>query len=138
MMAGGKAPGRFPVAWRLLGAGVCGVLLAYAVGVLAALDVQAFPEARRAELMSGWVGMAACVHAVAMAFCLAGSLCLWRPAGVEDGGREPSPPFLRRFFFISAVAAALALATAAAVFLHARSEERRVGKECRSRWSPYH
>ena len=22
--------------------------------------------------------------------------------------------------------------------LHARSEERRVGKECRSRWSPYH
>ena len=24
------------------------------------------------------------------------------------------------------------------VFLPARSEERRVGKECRSRWSPYH
>src|SRR3712207_8328960 len=23
-------------------------------------------------------------------------------------------------------------------FLHPRSEERRVGKECRSRWSPYH
>ena len=23
-------------------------------------------------------------------------------------------------------------------FLHGRSEERRVGKECRSRWSPYH
>src|SRR3712207_9139955 len=23
-------------------------------------------------------------------------------------------------------------------FAHARSEERRVGKECRSRWSPYH
>ena len=23
-------------------------------------------------------------------------------------------------------------------FLHFRSEERRVGKECRSRWSPYH
>src|SRR5256886_13991230 len=22
--------------------------------------------------------------------------------------------------------------------MHARSEERRVGKECRSRWSPYH
>ena len=22
--------------------------------------------------------------------------------------------------------------------LHERSEERRVGKECRSRWSPYH
>ena len=24
------------------------------------------------------------------------------------------------------------------VFTHGRSEERRVGKECRSRWSPYH
>ena len=24
------------------------------------------------------------------------------------------------------------------VFLELRSEERRVGKECRSRWSPYH
>ena len=26
----------------------------------------------------------------------------------------------------------------AAGYLHKRSEERRVGKECRSRWSPYH
>ena len=24
------------------------------------------------------------------------------------------------------------------IFSHRRSEERRVGKECRSRWSPYH
>ena len=24
------------------------------------------------------------------------------------------------------------------IFIPARSEERRVGKECRSRWSPYH
>ena len=24
------------------------------------------------------------------------------------------------------------------IFTNARSEERRVGKECRSRWSPYH
>src|SRR2546429_9448932 len=29
-------------------------------------------------------------------------------------------------------------ATAIGRFLHDRSEERRVGKECRSRWSPYH
>ena len=28
--------------------------------------------------------------------------------------------------------------TAADHLLDARSEERRVGKECRSRWSPYH
>ena len=32
---------------------------------------------------------------------------------------------------------AIVLALATAVIL-ARSEERRVGKECRSRWSPYH
>src|SRR3982750_4578897 len=31
-----------------------------------------------------------------------------------------------------------ALALAAAPFSPLRSEERRVGKECRSRWSPYH
>src|SRR2546430_15976159 len=30
------------------------------------------------------------------------------------------------------------LATAAVGLVAARSEERRVGKECRSRWSPYH
>ena len=35
---------------------------------------------------------------------------------------------------ISAVAIALGLGVKLAV----RSEERRVGKECRSRWSPYH
>ena len=28
--------------------------------------------------------------------------------------------------------------TAAHIMAQARSEERRVGKECRSRWSPYH
>src|SRR5256886_15022107 len=31
-----------------------------------------------------------------------------------------------------------ATAAALAALRHARSEERRVGKECRSRWSPYH
>ena len=30
------------------------------------------------------------------------------------------------------------LAAQRAGYLEARSEERRVGKECRSRWSPYH
>ena len=28
--------------------------------------------------------------------------------------------------------------TSPAMLAHLRSEERRVGKECRSRWSPYH
>lgn len=118
MMAGRKGPGRFPVAWWLLAAGVCGVLLAYAVGVVAAVDVQAFPEARRAELMSGWGGMAACVHAVAMALCLAGCLGLWRPAGADAGSPEKETPGSQRLFSIAAVAAVLVLATAA-VLLHA-------------------
>ena len=30
------------------------------------------------------------------------------------------------------------IVAAFALFVNARSEERRVGKECRSRWSPYH
>ena len=36
------------------------------------------------------------------------------------------------------VAVAAAPAAALATPAPARSEERRVGKECRSRWSPYH
>lgn len=118
MMAGRKGPGRFPAAWWLFSAGVCAVLLAYAVGVLAAMDVQAFPEARRAELMSGWVGMAACVHAAAMALCLAGSLFLWRPARAADGTPETGIPVPRRLLSVFAVLGALALVTGGAVLLH--------------------
>ena len=36
------------------------------------------------------------------------------------------------------LAAAVAQDLAFAYFYAERSEERRVGKECRSRWSPYH
>ncbi len=118
MMAGRKGPGRFPLAWRLLAAGGCGVLLAYAVGIVAAVDIQAFPEARRAELLSGWVGMAACVHAVAMVLCLAGSLGLWRSYAVEAAPPEKGTSVLQRLFFTAAAAAIPAL-TAAAVLLHA-------------------
>ena len=32
----------------------------------------------------------------------------------------------------------LAIGAAGAIYVWVRSEERRVGKECRSRWSPYH
>ena len=31
-----------------------------------------------------------------------------------------------------------AMVNSVVAFINARSEERRVGKECRSRWSPYH
>src|SRR5260370_17981234 len=40
-------------------------------------------------------------------------------------------------FFVMVVAAAEA-AVGLAIIIAIRSEERRVGKECRSRWSPYH
>ena len=39
---------------------------------------------------------------------------------------------------LSGISALLALAPFIFVWLIIRSEERRVGKECRSRWSPYH
>src|SRR2546430_4408918 len=43
--------------------------------------------------------------------------------------------------FVSEISGAMSLFivfAAAAQIRHCRSEERRVGKECRSRWSPYH
>src|SRR2546430_17690163 len=47
-----------------------------------------------------------------------------------------------RLLIVSAGAQSIAAAARAAgatrQALHQRSEERRVGKECRSRWSPYH
>ena len=43
---------------------------------------------------------------------------------------------LLKNFFLASIGYILVLAVA--VLYHIRSEERRVGKECRSRWSPYH
>src|SRR2546430_10864881 len=48
-----------------------------------------------------------------------------------DGDASVMPPQLDHFF-------TSALAFAMAIIFSMRSEERRVGKECRSRWSPYH
>src|SRR5882762_7889745 len=59
-----------------------------------------------------------------------------RPAPpLEQLRREPkrSPWRMRRSF---AWAASIAMALGLGYYM--RSEERRVGKECRSRWSPYH
>ena len=44
----------------------------------------------------------------------------------------------RLIFFRVAAAASVLLVLAASSATFWRSEERRVGKECRSRWSPYH
>src|SRR3712207_9207352 len=53
-----------------------------------------------------------------------------RQLGVADG-----------VFFLGKIDAVAPLLACAHLFLlpsNSRSEERRVGKECRSRWSPYH
>ena len=54
-----------------------------------------------------------------------------RPArrALGSGGRGSAP-----LVWLSALTAVLSIVAVVIV----RSEERRVGKECRSRWSPYH
>ena len=51
---------------------------------------------------------------------------------VQSGAAGPGAGALGNFFF------GPKLVRAEVVMNEARSEERRVGKECRSRWSPYH
>lgn len=122
MMAAEKGSGensRLPAAWRFPAAGACGVLLAYVAGVVAAMDVQTFPEARRAELMSGWVGMAACIHAAAMILMLAGALFLRRSMRGEKREEESARPLQIRAFSVASVLGVLVLAVLGAVLLHA-------------------
>src|SRR3989339_772043 len=66
----------------------------------------------------------------------------------EDGIRDWSVTGVRRVLFRSGMQRRLCAERGAAGIpraprdaaprRHARSEERRVGEECRSRWSPYH
>ena len=65
----------------------------------------------------------------------------------EMGGPPPPPYLLLIFVFIGIFTVAMTVPSAVAGYALlrrrpwakiARSEERRVGKECRSRWSPYH
>src|SRR3712207_9487686 len=50
--------------------------------------------------------------------------------------REPTVATIIEF--THRVTSGLAMVLAVALCVWGRSEERRVGKECRSRWSPYH
>ena len=52
-------------------------------------------------------------------------------AGVFGGGTQADVGQWQRFSGLTKITVVLAT-------LAERSEERRVGKECRSRWSPYH
>ena len=54
--------------------------------------------------------------------------------------RRPKVKRYRRSFYSRGmrIRKIVGIVVLVAVVLAARSEERRVGKECRSRWSPYH
>ena len=51
---------------------------------------------------------------------------------------EALPPRERQILLLTALEGFAIDAAAAVMRITLRSEERRVGKECRSRWSPYH
>ena len=57
---------------------------------------------------------------------------------LAGGGKRLRPMLLLLSCGLFADDVDVALPAAAAVEIFHRSEERRVGKECRSRWSPYH
>src|ERR1039457_2537589 len=59
-------------------------------------------------------------------------------AGVVSGQRESVIAVIKIEQVVQVFGAALHVIEGVENIGHARSEERRVGKECRSRWSPYH
>src|SRR3712207_8065734 len=82
----------------------------------------------------GVTGVQTCALPISARFLLVGTM------NPEEG--ELRPQLLDRFGLTVEVAAPRDAGERAEVvrrrFAHDRSEERRVGKECRSRWSPYH
>src|SRR6266496_6558902 len=68
------------------------------------------------------------------------SVCLSRAAAMVGDSKVLKSQFLRglRHFFDGVVPVARSGVTMKCAAQELRSEERRVGKECRSRWSPYH
>ena len=81
----------------------------------------------------------ACASAAIIAFRLAVACCAAVTAAAICAALPELSAVLRAArAFCAAVSAAARFAWAASAAFRARSEERRVGKECRSRWSPYH
>ena len=60
--------------------------------------------------------------------------------GVFPNSHEIVAPVSGKVMLVASTKHAIGFSTADGleVLVHMRSEERRVGKECRSRWSPYH
>ena len=76
-----------------------------------------------------------------LSLCCACVLRAWTVEAIRADGNVGSPSRFNYRLVIFGNLLTLPLAAATAVFdrdLLSRSEERRVGKECRSRWSPYH
>ena len=138
--------------WTLLLTG-CALALSLAAGMLLGLEA-AFRHSPQSPLR--WLDRALTAAMLALqslpAFAVAMGLALlfahglpWFPA---SGAAAPFSQatglqaVLERAHHLALPVAALALPAAARLFLitraTTRSEERRVGKECRSRWSPYH
>src|SRR2546421_5701628 len=61
-----------------------------------------------------------------------------RLAVTLGGARLPNPVILAAMYYDSHILERAMGLGFGAVTTKTRSEERRVGKECRSRWSPYH
>jgi len=61
-----------------------------------------------------------------------------RAAAARAVAALPLPLGLLEYFASDGLAVAAPVLAAATLQPEERSEERRVGKECRSRWSPYH
>ena len=113
----------------------------FATGTLAGMAA----AAAFATVIGGPVALWALVGAALAFIGLCGDLfesLLKRRFGVKDASRviPGHGGVLDRIdgLMAATVTTSAALALAPAFWLTLRSEERRVGKECRSRWSPYH
>src|SRR2546421_3048820 len=84
--------------------------------IVTGVQTCALPICRRYDLLAGHLPLQFATVAQALPQYKAGQL---RALGISSDKRYPSVPEI-------------------ATFNEQRSEERRVGKECRSRWSPYH
>src|SRR2546422_9213479 len=123
-------------------AGMGGAMLLLAVVglVIPALFAQAHPAAApeiALHLSEGVALVLGLTYALSLVFSLVTHRQLF---GGEPGHPAAPPPYGSGVALAVLCAATALVALESEILVHAteRSEERRVGKECRSRWSPYH
>jgi len=110
-----------------------GAVLCVLLSVREAGGLRAVAGEYYALLVFAVLGMAVMVSAADLLVIFIGletmSLAIYILVGIRHD-RESSTEGALKYFLIGAFASAF--------LIYGRSEERRVGKECRSRWSPYH